>query len=149
MPTDRGKLTAFPTIHRGIAGYAYRVVFTRSYRAPNGERIPANFNGLEAELKIYPANKQGPPLISLATTPTNSNLFFTLNGADRVALTWFPQLLRYCNPDRDAGELEDYCAECKPLSSVKIRFTEYMSIYTLLTFLSYKYTQRILHLCRF
>ncbi len=89
MPTDRGKLTAFPTIHKGVAGYAYRVVFTRSYRAPNGERIPANFNGLEAELKIYPANKQGPPLINLATTPTNPNLFFTLNGADRVALTWF------------------------------------------------------------
>ncbi|GIW28211.1 MAG: hypothetical protein KatS3mg070_1574 [Meiothermus sp.] len=68
MPTERGKLTAFPTIHRGVLGYAYRVVFTRSYRSPNGERIPANFNGLEARLTIYPANKQGPPLLDLSTT---------------------------------------------------------------------------------
>ncbi|MCX7741062.1 MAG: hypothetical protein N2047_08575 [Meiothermus sp.] len=89
MPTDRGKLTAFPTIYRGVAGYSYRVVFTRSYRAPNGERIPANFNGLEARLTIYPANKQGPPLLDLSTSPPNANLFFTLNGANRVALTWF------------------------------------------------------------
>lgn len=89
MPTERGKLTAFPTIHRGVSGYAYRVTFTRSYRAPNGERIPANFNGLEARLTIYPANKQGPPLLDVSTTPANSNLYFTLNGPDRVALTWF------------------------------------------------------------
>lgn len=89
MPTDRGKLTAFPTIHRGVSGYAYRVVFTRSYRAPNGERLPVNFNGLEAHLTIYPANKQGPPLVQWSTNPTNPNLFFVLNGTDKVALTWF------------------------------------------------------------
>jgi hypothetical protein len=89
MPTDRGKLTAFPTIHRGLSGYAYRVVFTRSYRAPNGERIPTNFNGLEAHLRIYPANRQGAPLLELSTTPINPNLFFILNGTDRVALVLF------------------------------------------------------------
>jgi hypothetical protein len=65
------------------------VVFTRTFRAPNGERIPTNFNGLEAHLRIYPANKQGAPLLELSTTPINPNLFFTLNGTDRVALVLF------------------------------------------------------------
>ncbi|ADH63808.1 hypothetical protein Mesil_1933 [Allomeiothermus silvanus DSM 9946] len=52
MPTDRGRLTAFPTIHRGVSGYAYRVVFSRYYRAPSGERVPANFNGLAPQLSV-------------------------------------------------------------------------------------------------
>jgi hypothetical protein len=89
MPTERGKLTAFPIIYRGAAGYAYRVTFSRAYRAPNGTKTPANFNGLEARLTIYPANKQGPPLLDLSTTPINPQLYFIINGADRVALVWF------------------------------------------------------------